>query len=172
MTATREGHLHVAMNDRGAGSPERIPQQEVVARLLISAVRRFGPAAAGREVVSELRRVHGCDRIVAVENENAVEAIVLGDVARRDRVRSVNTAEGIRRRAGFWMAEGIAFALGDLGAGVVGALRLHRPTRAQIVEERSLIGDTVRDAHDALRADRRYRTEELLDPLPHLLGRL
>src|SRR5438132_866497 len=110
--------------------------------------------------------------VVIVEDEDAVVPVVLRDVRRRDPVRALDPAEGVRRRPALRMAERVATRLLDRLARVRAALHLGRAARAKVVEQGALERHEVRHSHDGLRDHRVDRAELLRDPLAHLGGRI
>ena len=168
MRPARGGHLHVPVHDRAAGPPEAVPEHEEVPRGGIGRKRGLAPAPAGHEVVADDGGVGGRQRVVLAEDEDTVVAVVFRDVRRGDPVLAGDAAEGIGRRAGERVVEGVVPRRLDRAADLVAALHLDRPHGAQVVEQRPLEGDVVGHAHDALLRHRLDRAEQLRDPGVHL----
>ena len=163
--------LGVAVDDGSAGPPEAVPHQEGVARLRVGFEGLAAPFQADRDVARDLlgREVEG---VVVVEDDDAVEAVVLGDVRGRGRVVAFHAAEDVGRRAFLRVAERVALGGGYLAVEVEADPGVERAGGAQFVEERAFQGDAVRDLHDALGGDVVHRAEGLLDPGVHSLGRV
>src|SRR5215212_2129062 len=100
--------LGVAVDDGAAGPPEAVPHQERVTCLRVGFESLAAPLEADGDVAGDLlgREVEG---VVVVEDDNAVEAVVLGDVRGRGRVLAFHAAEDIRRRAVPRVTERVAF---------------------------------------------------------------
>src|SRR5215203_714163 len=81
--------LCVAVDDGAACPPETVPHKEGVVRLGVD----FEGLAAPFQVV---------------EDDEAVETVVLGDVRSRGRVLTLHTAEDVGRRAFLWVAEWVS----------------------------------------------------------------
>src|SRR5207244_3080844 len=75
------------------------------ARILVGRGER--PAARGQQTVSDDFRIHRCEGIMLVENQNAVVAVVFGDVRSGDPVLSANAPERVRGRSCLRVAERI-----------------------------------------------------------------
>src|SRR5919107_689543 len=163
--------LCVAVDDGAAGPPEAVPHQEGVARLRVGLEGLATPLKADGDVASDLlgREVEG---VVVVEDDDAVEAIVLGDVRGRGRMLALHAAEHVRRGAAFRVAERIAFRRGYLAVEVQADAGVERTGGAQPIEERAFERDTVRYLHDALGGDVVHRAEGFLDPGVHRLRRM
>jgi hypothetical protein len=166
--AAGRGDLGVAVDDGTAGPPETVPHQEGVAGSRVGFEGLAAPFQADGDVAGDLL---GCEveRVVVVEDDDAVEAVVLGNVRGRGRVLAFDAAEDVGRRAVFRMAERVAFCCGYLAVEVQADARVERAGGAQFVEERAFQGDAVRDLHDALGGDAVHGAEGLLDPGVHRL---
>src|SRR5215212_9660122 len=165
------GDLCVPVDDGAAGPPETVPHQERVARLRVGFEGLAAPFQADGDVASDLlgREVEG---VVVVEDDDTVEAVVLGDVRGRGRVLAFHAAEDVRRGAVLRVAERVAFGRGYLAVEVEADAGIEWAGGAQPVEERAFQGDAVGDLHDALSGDVVYRAEGLLDPGVHGLRRV
>src|SRR5918999_5630984 len=99
--------LRVPVDDGAAGPPQTIPHQEGVAGLRVGFEGLAAPLEADGDVAGDLlgREVEG---VVVVEDDDAVEAVVLGDVRGRGRVLAFHAAEDIRRGAFLWVAEWVS----------------------------------------------------------------
>src|SRR5438094_8467811 len=165
-------HLHVAVDDRSTGPPEAVPEEEVVPRGRVLFVDSFRPTPCYHEAISDDTRVHGGERIMVVEDEDAVVGVVFGDIRCGDAVSTCHAAARVGARAGLGMTEGIAPRTLDRLADLVRTFDLGGSTGAQIVEERALEHHEIRHAHDPLRADRVERAELLGDPVVHFRRRV
>src|SRR5256714_3023373 len=172
MHAAGRRHLHVTVDDRAAGAPEAVPDQEVVLRARILLVRRERPATGREEAIANDLRVHRRERVVLVEHQNTVIAVVLRHVRRRDAVFPAYAAEGVRRRPGLRVAERIVAGSLDRLAYLVRSLYFEGTARAKIVEQRALEHHQIRDADDLLFRHGVDGTELLGDPVMHLGGRI
>src|SRR5215210_1072750 len=106
-------------------------------------------------------------RVMVVEDDDAVEAVVLGDVRGGGRVFALDAAEHVGRGAVVRVAEGVAFGGGDLAFEVEADAGVEGARGAQLVEEGALQGDAVRDLHYTLGGYAVDRAEGLLDPGVH-----
>src|SRR2546426_9848755 len=159
------------MDDRSAGAPEAVPNEEVVLGARIFVVGSERPAARGEQAIADDARVHRGEWIVLVEDENPVIGVVLGDVRSRDPMIALDATERVRGRARLGMAEGIAARALDRLPHLVGAFDLAGAARAKVIEESALEQHAVRDPDDLLSRHRVHRTELLGDPVMHLRGR-
>src|SRR5205814_1231607 len=172
MHATRCRHLHVTVDDRAAGAPQAVPDQEVVLRARILLVRRERPATGCDEAIANDIRVHGRERVVFVEYQNAVISVVLRHIRRRDAMFPTDAAEGVRGRPGLGVAERIVARALDRLADLVRSLYFEGTARAKVVEERALEHHQIGDADDLLAGHGVDGTELLGDPVAHLGGRI
>jgi hypothetical protein len=108
---------------------------------------------------------------VVVEDDDAVEPVVLGDVGGRGGVLAPDAAEDVGRGPLFGSAERVALGGGYLLVEVEANAGVERAGGAQTVEEGALQGDPVGDLDDALLGDGVDGAEGLLDPGPHPLRR-
>ncbi len=109
---------------------------------------------------------------MVVEDDYAVEAVVLGYVRGRGRVLALYAAEDVGRRAFLWVTERVSLGRCYLAVEVEADACVEWAGGPQPVEERAFQGDTVRDLHDALGGDVVHRGEGLLDPGLHRLRRV
>ena len=94
VTVARACHLSMTVKDGRAALPHAVPHQEVVASLPVVLNGFFCPAESDVErIVDELTGER--QRIVLVEYDDAVERIVLSDVACGDTVLAPDPAERI-----------------------------------------------------------------------------
>src|SRR5918994_789495 len=93
--ASGSGHLHVAVDHGASGSPEAVPHQEWVLRLRVGFPGLLQPLKGHGDVVIYLLRSKA-EGIVVVEDNEAMEAIVLGDVRGRSRMETPDAAEDVR----------------------------------------------------------------------------
>src|SRR5829696_5645063 len=110
------------------------------------------------------REVEG---IVVVEDDDAVEAVVLGDVRGRGRVLALHAAEDVRGGALLGVAKWVPLGSRYLAVELEADTGVERAGSAKLVEERAFEGDAVRDLYDALGSDLVNRAEGLLDPGAH-----
>ena len=109
---------------------------------------------------------------MVVEDDHAVEAVVLGDVRGRGRVLALYAAEDVGRGAVLRVAEWVAFGCGDLAFEVEADTGVQRARGTKLVEEGAFQGDAVRHLHYALGGDAACGAEGLLDPGAHGLRRV
>src|SRR5215208_7089780 len=102
------GDLCVAVDDGAACPPETVPHQERVVRLRVGFEDPATPFQTDGDVASDLlgREVEG---VVVLEDDHAVEAVVLGYVRGRDRVFALDATEDVGRCAFLRVAEWVAF---------------------------------------------------------------
>src|SRR5215216_2302152 len=105
--AAGDGDLGVSVDDGAAGPPEAIPHEERVAGLRVGFEGLVAPLQAHRDVVGDLLGGE-VERVVVVEDDDAVEAVVLGDVRGGDRVLAPHPPEDVRGGAVLGVAERIA----------------------------------------------------------------
>src|SRR6184192_1060913 len=170
--ASSDSHLHVAVDDRPAGTPETVPDEEVVLRARILLIRGKRPPPRSEQAVMDRLGVHRHQRVMLVEHQNAVVAVVLGDVRSGEPMFPTDATERVGRRSGLRMAEGIVPGPLDRLAELVGALHFDRTASAEIVEECALQHHQVGDPNDLLRCHGVDGPELLGDPLAHLGRRI
>ena len=149
----------MAVDDRAAGPPEAVPDEQVVHRGGILAAGTLGPLPSGAQDVHHRLRIEG-ERVVRVEHEHGVVRIGQGRVRAGDDARTANAPERVRRRAGLRMAERVALGGADLRRKVSTALRtVDRTAAAERREERCVQRHAVRHLQPGLVAHRRDRAE-------------
>src|SRR5215212_2508360 len=166
VAASGRRDLRVAVDDRAAGPPQAVPHQEGVACLRVGIESLAAPLEADGDVAGDLlgREVQG---VVVVEDDDAVEAVVLGDVRGRGRVLAFHAAEDVRGGALLGVAKWVPLGSRYLAVEVEADTGVERAGSAKLVEERAFEGDAVRDLYDALGSDLVNRAEGLLDPGAH-----
>src|SRR5919199_3341443 len=107
------GDLGVAVDHGAPGPPEAVPHEERVLCLRVFFEGLAHPFEGYGDVVVHLLRREG-ERVVIVEDDEAVEAVVLGHVRGRDRMRASDATEDIRRRSLLGHTERVPAAIFDL----------------------------------------------------------
>src|SRR5919112_499419 len=167
--ASSSGHLHVAVDHGATGSPEAVPHQERVLHLRVGLPGLLQPLKGHGDVVVYLLRgkVEG---VVIVEDDEAMETIVLGDVRGSSRMGTPDAAEDVRWCSLFRCAERVPLGALDLTLQVGHGLLVIKGARgAQLVKEGAFKGHTVGDPYYPLLLYGADRAEGLLHPADHLL---
>ena len=162
-------HLGVAVQQRCARPPKAVPEEEIVLRGWVGAVRQGRPALAGVEVVVDLLACEA-QRVLLFEDDQPVQAIELGDVAGRDAPFALHPAERVLRREREWIIERLAAVQLQLLLQVE-LLAPDWTLRAKPVEEHAFQRYDVRHLHDLLVAHHLHVAEALLDPGTHRVRR-
>src|SRR5215208_846253 len=145
--ASSSGRLHVAVDHGAASSPETVPHQERVLHLRVGLPGLLQPLKGHGDVVVHLLRgkVEG---VVVIEDDEAMEAIVLGDVRGRSRMGTPDAAEDVRWCPLLRRAERVPLGALDLTLQVRRGLRGIKGARgAQLVKEGAFEGHTVGDPY-------------------------
>jgi hypothetical protein len=110
--------------------------------------------------------------VVVVEDDDAVEGVVLGDVGGGYRVLAFDAAEDVGWGSFLRAAERVPGGGLYLALEVEAHAGVERAGGAQAVEEGASERDAVSDLHDALLPHGVHRAEGTLDPGVHCLRRL
>src|SRR5215210_3066993 len=109
---------------------------------------------------------------MVVEDHDAVEAVVLGDVRGGGRMFAPDAAEDVGGGTGFGAAERVAAGRLYLALQIEVHAGVQGTGGAEFVKERAFEGDTVRHLDDALLPDGIDGAEGRLDPGSHLPRRV
>jgi hypothetical protein len=109
---------------------------------------------------------------VVVEDHDAVEAVILGDVRGGGRMFAPDAAEDVGGGAGFGVAERVAVGRLYVALQVEVHAGVQGTGGPELDKEGAFEGDTVRHLDDALFSDGIDGAEGCLDPGLHLLRRV